>query len=177
MARRSPLDGDGVVGASLDKPSNCLSIGEVGCSEPLDLTQFEKASRTSKAEECGRMSRLLWARPVYRIRSCGLLFVRCLIVAKFHHGVVPRNPPTCYLLSPFWAAAVLSPMQPWTTPGEVVWLTERFPQWHKARRSGLQNWFTTTTNEFMTAFPDRKSMGFGKMNSVRAFSPQVMRPD
>jgi hypothetical protein len=64
-------------------------------------------------------------------------------------------------------------MKPWATLEERAWLKEKLPSWYKARRlKKVADWLTTTTNEFVTAFPTRKPTPakYGDLHSVRTFT-------
>ena len=45
-------------------------------------------------------------------------------------------------------------MKPWTTPEQLVWLKEKIPDWHKARRDKGQGgvWLAATTTAFLDTF-------------------------
>ena len=83
-----------------------------------------------------------------------------------------RDVSAPFTSSPSYVEVPPPSMKRWTTAEELAWLTEKIPKWHNRRNGNVVgDWLTTTTNQFITAFPSRKSIERSLMHSVSEFSP------
>jgi hypothetical protein len=58
-------------------------------------------------------------------------------------------------------------MKTWASKEEIAWLTDKLPEWRKTRaKKKVADWLTTTTNQLIAAFPDRKNSDYKKLRSV-----------
>ena len=64
-------------------------------------------------------------------------------------------------------------MKRWTTPEELTWLNGKLLGWgERSKNLAVTDWLTTATNEFVAAFPSRKSLSHEEMYAVSKFSPE-----
>ena len=61
-------------------------------------------------------------------------------------------------------------MKRWTSDDEFAWLMAKMPDWHKRRQNkAVGDWLTTTTNEFICAFPPWKLVEYKSVWLVSQF--------